>query len=90
MENKSRNRYHRDNVNVPMGPRIGNEGAHAEKRGNFLDAKAERQPLADEIMNAYAKRQREDYSEHEFPNEGSIDENSGVRRYAAGKRKYRD
>ena len=77
------------NVNAPMGPRTGNEGAHAAKRGNFRDAKEERRPIADSVMAAFGERQRTDYSEHEFPNEGSVDENSGVRRFAARK-KLRD
>ena len=37
------NPYAVENVNQPQGPRVGNEGAHTAKRGNFLDAKAERQ-----------------------------------------------
>jgi len=81
------------NVNVPMGPRVGTEGAHKAKRGNFLDAKAERQPLADSVMSAFSKRESEmdrNGGEHEFPREGSIDENSQVRRFAARKSKYRD
>ena len=82
-----------DNVNAPMGPRTGNEGAHAAKRGNFLDAKAERQPLADSVTNAFSRRAAEleaNPGEHEVAGEGSIDENSQVKRFAARKNRYRD
>jgi len=81
------------NVNAPMGPRTGNEGAHAAKRGNFLDAKAERQPLADFVTNAFSRRAAEleaNPGEHEVPGAGSIDENSQVKRFAARKNRYRD
>jgi len=81
------------NVNQPQGPRVGNEGAHKAKRGNFLDAKAERQPLADMVVGAFDKRYSDavkNGGEHEFPREGSIDENSQVKRFAAKKSQYRD
>jgi len=64
-----------ENVNAPMGPRVGNEGAHKAKRGNFLDAKAERQPLADMVVGAFDKRYSEavkNGGEHEFPREGKL------------------
>jgi hypothetical protein len=83
----SRNPYGRDNVNVPQGPRTGNAGAHEGKRGNFLDQKAERAPLAGYIERAYAQRQMRDYEEHDFPEDGSIDENSHIKKFAASRRK---
>jgi len=82
-----------DNVNAPMGPRTGNEGAHAAKRGNFLDAKAEREPLAEQVLSAFSSRAREleaNPGEHETPGSGGIDSNSQVRRFAARKNRYRD
>ena len=79
-----------DNVNAPMGPRTGNPGAHSAKRGNFKDAKAEREPLAAQVMSAFGERQRRDYEDHDFPNEGSIDENSEVKHFKARKSKYKD
>ena len=78
------------NVNAPMGPRTGNEGAHSAKRGNFRDAKEERRPIADSVMAAFSARERElDPDEHDLPNSGGIDSNSGVRKFAARK-KLRD
>jgi hypothetical protein len=56
----STNQYHRDNVNVAMGPRTGNRGT-PEKRGDFVAAKAEREPLAATIMAAYGARDPDDY-----------------------------
>lgn len=88
-----RNPYGRDNVNVPMGPRVGNEGAHSAKRGNFLDQKASRGPIADQIMAAFSRRASEleaNPGEHEVPESGGIDSNSGIRRFAERKSKYRD
>jgi hypothetical protein len=82
-----RNPHHVESVNVAMGPRVGNKGLDG-KRAKFLDAKASREPLAESILNAYGERQREDYSEHEFPNDGSIDENSHVKRFEARKSKF--
>jgi len=87
------NPYSVENVNQPQGPRVGNEGAHTAKRGNFLDAKAERQPLADQVMSAFAGRAAElerNPGEHEVPESGGIDSNSQIRRFAARKNKYRD
>jgi len=84
------NPYSRENVNVPMGPREGNEGAHAAKRGRFLAAKAERAPLADAIEAAYGHRQLQDYEEHDFPEDGSIDENSHIKKFRASRSRYRD
>ena len=75
------NPHHRDNVNVAQGPRTGNAGAHEAKRGLFKAAKEERRASAQAIEQAYGARQLNDYEEHEFPNEGSIDENSHVRRF---------
>ena len=88
-----RNPYGRDNVNVPMGPRTGNAGAHEAKRSNFLDAKASRETIADQVMAAFAGRAAEleaNPGEHEVPGSGGIDSNSGIRRFAARKNKYRD
>ena len=82
-----------ENVNAPMGPRVGNEGAHKAKRGNFLDAKAERQPLADMVVGAFDKRYSEavkNGGEHEFPREGQIEDNSQIKRFAARKSQYKD
>ena len=82
-----------DNVNAPMGPRTGNPGAHSAKRGNFLDEKASRQPLADFVTNAFDNRAREleaNPGEHEVPESGGIDSNSQVKRFTARKNKYRD
>jgi len=87
------NPYSVENVNQPQGPRVGNEGAHTAKRGNFLDAKAERQPLADQVMSAFAGRAAElerNPGEHEVPESGGIDSNSQIKRFAARKNKYRD
>ena len=87
------NPYSVENVNQPQGPRVGNEGAHTAKRGNFLDAKAERQPLADQVMSAFAGRATElerNPGEHVVPESGGIDSNSQIRRFAARKNKYRD
>jgi len=87
------NPYAVENVNQPQGPRVGNEGAHTAKRGNFLDAKAERQPLADQVMSAFAGRAAElerNPGEHEVPESGGIDSNSQIKRFAARKNKYRD
>lgn len=81
------------NVNQPQGPRHGNEGAHAAKRGNFLDAKAERAPLAEMVTGAFSRREAEldrNGGEHEFPESGGIASNNQVRRFAARKTKYRD
>jgi hypothetical protein len=44
------------NVNQPQGPREGNAGAHASKRGAFKAAKEERAPLADFVARAFAGR----------------------------------
>jgi hypothetical protein len=54
------NQYHKDNVNVAMGPRTGNTGT-PEKRSDFVSAKAEREPLADSILSAYGERAQRDY-----------------------------
>jgi hypothetical protein len=80
--NKSRNPYARDNVNVPMGPRTGNPGAHSAKRGNFLDQKAEREPVANTILAAFAGRAAEleaNPGEHEVPESGAISSNTTAR-----------
>lgn len=68
------NQYHRDNVNVAMGPRTGNDGT-PQKRTDFISAKAERAPLATMIQDAYAKRQHE-YQAFEYTNGGSIHDNT--------------
>ena len=74
------------NVNQPQGPRVGNEGAHKAKRGNFKAEKAEREPLARMVQDAYAAREVRDYAGHDFPNDGSIDENSHIKKFKASKR----
>ena len=56
----SDNQYHKDNVNVAMGPRTGNTGTPS-KRKDFVSAKAEREPLADSILSAYGERAQRDY-----------------------------
>ena len=58
-----KNPHTRTNVNVPQGPRTGNAGAHAAKRSNFKDAKAERAPLADVITKAFGMRGERDKEE---------------------------
>jgi len=81
------------NVNAPMGPRVGTEGAHTAKRGNFLDEKESRRPLADFVTAAFDHRAAEleaNPGEHEVPGSGSIDANSQVKRFAARKSKYKD
>jgi len=81
------------NVNAPQGPRRGNEGAHPAKRGNFLDAKEERAPLADSVMAAFSSRAKEleaNPGEHEVAGSGGIDSNSQVKRFAARKNRYKD
>jgi hypothetical protein len=92
-ETTGRNRYAVDNVNQPQGPRVGNEGAHRAKRGNFLDDKEARAPIADQIMAAFAKRDADLESnpgEHEMPESGGIKSNVPVQRFAARKNRYRD
>jgi len=89
----TKNPYAKENVNVAQGPRVGNTSPRAGKRGVFLDAKAERQPLADEIERAFAARDREleaNPGEHEVAESGGIDSNSQVKRFAARKNRYRD
>jgi hypothetical protein len=66
-----------DNVNVAQGPRTGNNES-TEKRSTFKAAKAEREPLATMIQDAYAKRQHE-YEDYEYTNGGSIDDNVKAR-----------
>ena len=73
-------------INQKQGPRTGNTGAHEAKRGNFRAAKAERAPLAEHIERAFAERQMRDYEEHDFPEDGSIDENSHIKKFKASKR----
>lgn len=92
-ETFGRNPYARDNVNVAQGPRTGNDGAHKAKRGNFLDAKEARRPLAEMVTGAFSKREEEldrNGGEHEVPGEGGIDSNSQVKRFTARKNKYKD
>jgi hypothetical protein len=71
----TKNPHARANVNVPQGPRSGNSGAHDGKRGKFIAAKAEREPLAAMIEGAYAARQHE-YEDFEYTNGGSINDNT--------------
>ena len=68
------NMYHEDNVNKPMGPRMGNPST-GTKRADFNAAKAEREPLATMIQDAYAARQHE-YEDFEYTNGGSIHDNT--------------
>ena len=63
-----------ENVNVAQGPRTGNNES-TKKRGEFKAAKAEREPLATMIQDAYAKRQHE-YEDYEYTNGGSINDNT--------------
>ena len=89
----ARNPHARDNVNVAQGPRTGNEGAHKQKRGAFLDSKAERYALSDQIDRAFAGREAELTANpglHEIHGSGGIDSNSQIRRFAARKNKYKD
>jgi hypothetical protein len=89
----SRNPHARDNVNVAQGPRVGMTGAHKAKRGNFLDAKEERKPLADMVTRAFAGRAaelEENPGEHEVPESGAIKSNSQVDRFKAKRSKYKD
>lgn len=68
------NPYRRENVNVAQGPRMGNHGT-PDKRRTFVDAKAERDPIANMIQDAYAARQHE-YEDYEYTNGGSIHDNT--------------
>ena len=70
---KTRNPHAVDNVNVKQGPRTGNN-EETGKRSKFKEAKAEREPLATMIQDAYAKRQHE-YEDYEYTNGGSIEDN---------------
>ena len=69
----TKNPHARDNVNVAQGPRTGNNES-TEKRSTFKAAKAEREPLATMIQDAYARRQHE-YEDYEYTNGGSIMDN---------------
>ena len=69
------NMYHKDNVNVAQGPRMGNKNLDQAKRTEFNAAKASREPLATMIQDAYAARQHE-YEEFEYTNGGSIHDNT--------------
>jgi hypothetical protein len=53
------NRYHRDNVNVAQGPKMGNHGTPS-KRDDFIAAKTDREPVATLIQDAYAARTPKD------------------------------
>jgi len=86
----TKNPYSKSNVNVAQGPRTGNSSPRAGKRATFLDAKAERQPIADEIESAFAKREQDDYADHDFPKEGSISENNPMRHFAKRRSRYQD
>jgi hypothetical protein len=89
----ARNPHARDNVNVAQGPRTGNEGAHKQKRGAFLDSKAERYELSDQILHAFAGREAEltaNPGEHDVHGSGGIDSNSQIRRFTQRKNKYKD
>ena len=68
------NMYHKDNVNVAMGPRAGNRGTPS-KRSDFIAAKEAREPLATMIQDAYVQRAHE-YKEFEYTNGGSIHDNT--------------
>jgi len=71
----TRNPYAVDNVNVAMGPRMGNQGLSASKRSDFVAAKEAREPLATMIQDAYVARAHE-YKEFEYTNGGSIHDNT--------------
>lgn len=89
-ESIRRNPHAVANVNQPQGPRHGNEGAHAAKRGNFMAAKEERAPIADSIARAFGTRDdllEANGGDHEVPGSGGIDSNSQIRRFARNKRK---
>ena len=73
----TKNPHARDNVNVAQGPRTGNNES-TEKRSTFKAAKAEREPLATMIQDAYARRQHE-YEDYEYTNGGSIEDNVRAR-----------
>ena len=94
-DSRYRNPHSVANVNAPMGPRMGNEGAHSAKRGNFLDAKASRQPLAEQVqqlLEARGRKHQEHLAEWDTePGMGSDDEVT-PKRFSPGKRthKYRD
>jgi len=53
------NMYHKDNVNVAQGPKMGNHGTPS-KRDDFITAKVEREPVASLIQDAYAARTPKD------------------------------
>ena len=57
---KSSNPKSVDNVNAKQGPRTGNAGTMS-KRSDFTSAKAEREPLARTIQNAFGARAQDDY-----------------------------
>lgn len=67
------NQYHKDNVNVAMGPRVGNKGTPG-KRGDFQTAKESREPLADMIVDAFAGRGRDDREKFKPGLEGISDD----------------
>ena len=54
------NMYNRTNVNVAQGPRMGNDGS-VEKRQSFKAQKAEREPIANMITDAFAARDPKDH-----------------------------
>ena len=76
------NMYRKDNVNVAQGPRTGNSSAHGGKRTDFIEAKAERAPVADVIAAAYGQRQTADYAGKNFKNDGSIMPDVKPKRFA--------
>jgi hypothetical protein len=86
MVDSVKNYYSKENVNVAMGPRTGNESAHKGKRAAFKAAKEERAPLAKAIEDAYSARKIRDYSEHDQPGEGAISENTHVKKFKASKK----
>ena len=57
------NPHHRDNVNVAMGPRVGNATAHDGKRSKFSAQKEERAPLATMIERAFGTRGQDNAEE---------------------------
>ena len=87
-----RNEYARDNVNVAQGPRVGNTGAHAAKRTNFLEEKDSRYEISDRITRAFGARNAElqaNPGEHAVPESGGISSNTQVQRFAERKRKFK-
>jgi hypothetical protein len=74
------NPYAKTNVNVAQGPRTGNPGT-ISKRHEFSAAKAEREPIATAIEDAFAAREERDYADKTFPKQGAIEPDVKPRRF---------